>query len=133
VPDNLTPDQRKRCMSSVRTKDTDIEVRVRSALHRHGLRFRKHVQDLPGRPDIVFPRARVAVFVDGDFWHGRDFDNWRDSVSSFWQKKIDINRARDERNCLELESRGWRVLRLWQHDIENDLDACVEHVRVLVA
>src|SRR6476469_9829315 len=93
VADNLTPAQRRRCMSSVRTKDTDIEQAVRSALHRRGLRFRKHVRDLPGRPDIVFSRARVAVFVDGDFWHGYDFDTWRGGLSEFWRNKIETNRS----------------------------------------
>ena len=68
--DNLTCEQRERCMSTVRNRDTDIERAVRSELHKRGYRFRKHVRALPGTPDIVFVRDRVAVFVDGDFWHG---------------------------------------------------------------
>ena len=73
MSDNLTPTQRSYCMSRVKGKDTSIERLVRSELHKRGFRFRKHVKTLPGKPDIVFPKAKVAVFVDGDFWHGYDF------------------------------------------------------------
>jgi DNA mismatch endonuclease (patch repair protein) len=112
-------------MTSVRAKDTDIEQAVRSELHRRGFRFRKHVRDLPGRPDIVFPRARVAVFIDGDFWHGHEFERWRNDVSEFWRKKIEGNAARDARNKTNLEDSGWRVVRVWKHEVKRDLDGCV--------
>jgi DNA mismatch endonuclease, patch repair protein len=133
VPDNLTAEQRRRCMSRVRNKDTDIERAVRSELHRRGLRFRKHVQNLPGRPDIVFPRSRVAVFVDGDFWHGYDFDERRDSLSEFWRLKIESNIARDCRNDEALTQDGWRVIRLWKHEIKRDLVTCVDRVEAVLA
>jgi DNA mismatch endonuclease (patch repair protein) len=71
--DNLSPEARRKCMSSVKNKDTDLEVRLRSGLHRDGFRFTKHVRSLPGSPDLVFSRVRVAVFIDGDFWHGYRF------------------------------------------------------------
>src|SRR5712691_9137944 len=114
MPDNLTPEQRSYCMSRVRNRDTRLEVLVRSELHRRGFRFRKHVKDLPGRPDIVFVREQVAVFVDGDFWHGYGFPRWEHTVSDFWRTKIAINRARDARNFARLRRAGWRVVRLWQ-------------------
>ncbi|MHB0859599.1 MAG: very short patch repair endonuclease [Anaerolineae bacterium] len=128
MPDNLTPEQRRYCMSRVKGKDTGIEQRVRSALHRRGLRFRKHLTDLPGKPDVVFTRAKVAVFVDGDFWHGYDFASWQDKVSDFWKVKIGKSVERDEANNRKLGELGWTVIRIWQHEVKHDLDACVEQV-----
>jgi len=128
MADNLTPEQRRRCMSRVRNSDTDLEQAVRSALHTRGLRFRKHVRDLPGSPDVVFPRQRLAVFIDGDFWHGYRFPQWKDTQSEFWQTKIEMNRARDRRNHAKLRRMGWKVIRIWQHDIGKDLEGCVRRI-----
>lgn len=128
MPDNLTPEQRSYCMSRIKGKDTGLEVRVRSALHRRGLRFRKHVKELPGRPDIVFSKARVAVFVDGDFWHGYRFPSWEDTVSDFWKKKINKNRERDAANHRRLRQMEWTVIRLWQHEVEKNFDACIDRI-----
>ena len=82
-------------MSRIKGKDTGPEVRIRSALHRRGLRglrFRKHGKELPGRPDIIFSKARVAVFVDGDFWHGYRFSSWENKMSDYWKNKISNRR-----------------------------------------
>jgi len=128
MPDNLTPEQRSFCMSRIKGKDTGLEMRVRSALHRRGLRFRKHVKDLPGKPDVVFRKARVAVFVDGDFWHGYRFPSWEDKVSDFWKKKINKNRERDIANHRKLRRMDWTVIRLWQHELEEDFDACIDRI-----
>jgi DNA mismatch endonuclease (patch repair protein) len=105
-------------------KDTLPEVQFRRLLHRAGLRFRKNVKSLSGCPDIVFPRARVAVFCDGDFWHGR---NWtvrkaklrRGANATYWILKIESNIERDLKNQLLLESAGWQVLRFWESEILN--------------
>jgi DNA mismatch endonuclease (patch repair protein) len=132
MPDNLTPEQRSYCMSRIKGKDTGLEVRVRSALHRRGLRFRKHVKDLPGKPDVVFIKARVAVFVDGDFWHGYRFPSWEDKVSDFWKKKINKNRERDAANHRRLRQMEWTVIRLWQHEVEEDFDACIDRILAAV-
>ena len=126
--DNLTKAQRSRCMSRVRTTNTDLEEIVCRALRSRGLRFKKHVRDLPGTPDVVFVGAQVAVFIDGDFWHGYRFPTWRASMSGFWQEKIARNRARDRRNFARLRRTGWRVIRLWQHEIEGDLAPCVDRI-----
>lgn len=115
-------------MSTVRSRDTDIERTVRSALHRRGIRFRTHVRALPGRPDLVFPRQRVAVFIDGDFWHGFRFPVWQDRLPAFWQSKIATNRRRDRRNYQRLRRAGWTVVRIWQHQIERNLDSCVRKI-----
>ena len=132
MPDNLTPEQRSFCMSRVKGKDTGLEMRVRSALHRRGLRFRKHAKDLPGKPDVVFRKARVAVFVDGDFWHGYRFPSWEDKVSDFWKKKINKNRERDAANHRRLRQMEWTVIRLWQHEVEEDFDACIDRILAAV-
>ncbi len=97
-------------------------------LRAKGLRFRCHVRTLPGRPDIVFPRERVAVFVDGDFWHGWRLPVWESKLSSFWRDKLYANRARDQRNFRRLRALGWRVIRLWQHDVLQDLTGCGRRV-----
>ncbi len=128
MTDNLTPSQRSYCMSRVKGKDTGPERTVRSELHRRGLRFRKHVATLPGRPDVVFSRSRVVVFIDGDFWHGYRFATWRDELSDFWKVKIAKNRQRDMRNRLELRRQGWTVIRIWQHQLEHDFESCIDKI-----
>ncbi|MET0118930.1 MAG: very short patch repair endonuclease [Sedimenticola sp.] len=126
--DNLTPEQRSYCMSRVKGKDTNLEKLVRSELHRRGLRFRKHVKELPGKPDVVFPKAKVAVFIDGDFWHGYRFPLWEEDLTDFWKEKIGKTRERDKKNFRKLRNMGWRVIRVWQHELEQNLDQCIERV-----
>jgi len=128
MADNLTREQRSYCMSRIKGKDTGLEMQVRSGLHRKGLRFRKHVKELPGKPDIVFSKARVAVFVDGDFWHGYRFSFWEDKISDFWKKKISKNRERDIRNRRLLREKGWLVIRFWQHEIKGDFESCINRI-----
>ena len=132
MTDNLTPEQRRYCMSRVRGKDTAPERVVRSELHRRGLRFKKHVKQLPGKPDIVFSKRKVAVFVDGDFWHGYRFPAWQETLSAFWSDKIGKTRKRDRRNFGKLRRMGWRVVRIWQHQMERDLDGVTEEIAQLV-
>lgn len=115
-------------MGRVRQRDTAPELALRSALHRRGLRFRKNVKGLPGSPDIVFTRARLAVFVDGNFWHGHDFDAWKDRLQPFWRAKIERNIERDAQNVADLEALGWQVLRVWEKDIKKGLDDVVDTV-----
>ena len=115
-------------MSRVKGKDTGLEIRVRSELHRRGLRFRKHLKYLPGKPDIVFTRARVAVFIDGDFWHGYKFRTWNHRISDFWKTKISKNIERDAENDRQLGELGWTVVRLWQHDLELDFEDSIQRI-----
>ena len=128
MADNLTPQQRSYCMSRIKRKDTGIEKQVRSELHKRGYRFRKHVRDLPGKPDIVFPKAKVVVFLDGDFWHG---NNWNERKIKL-KKKIGCTRERDQRNFGKLRAKGWRVIRLWQHEVKRNLDGCVARITAAV-
>jgi DNA mismatch endonuclease (patch repair protein) len=132
MPDNLTPEQRKRAMSRVKQKNTDLEITMRSALHKRGLRFRNNVEDLPGKPDIVFRTAKVAVFIDGDFWHGYQLSKWEDKISEFWRNKIRNNRARDQKNFRKLRRMGWKVVRIWQHEIKKNPAACVDKIENLI-
>ena len=115
-------------MASVKSKDTNLEVMVRSELKRRGLRFLKHVKSLPGCPDVVFPKQKLAVFIDGDFWHGYRFPTWQRTLPKFWREKIGKNRDRDRRNFAKLCRMGWRVLRIWQHEVERDLHSCTNKV-----
>jgi DNA mismatch endonuclease (patch repair protein) len=128
MPDHLTPEQRFRAMSRVKLKDGPLETLVRSGLHRRGYRFRKHVKGLPGSPDAVFSKERIAIFIDGDFWHGYYLPKWEHKLSTFWREKIGENRKRDERNFRKLRKMGWRVIRIWQHEIKTDLQACLERI-----
>lgn len=126
--DHLTSEQRFRAMSNVRLKDGSLEMIIRSQLHKLGFRFRKHVKDLPGTPDLVFPKECVAVFIDGDFWHGFRFPAWEYKLPPFWRNKIRTNRDRDRRNFRRLRRMGWKVIRIWQHEIKRDIQSCLDRI-----
>ena len=113
---------RSRVMSRIRGKDTGPERVIAEVLAAAGLDAEQQVRDLPGRPDFVLRDARVAIFVDGDFWHGWRFSRWRHKLSEKWEEKIEANRRRDMRNHARLKRAGWTVVRVWQHQIESDLD-----------
>ncbi len=118
-------------------RDTLPELYLRRALWRLGLRYRTHWPKLPGRPDIVFPKATLAIFCDGDFWHGR---NWtklqaalrRRANQSYWIAKIAANKARDERTRRAIRRRGWQVVRLWETDIRKDSDSVARQLRKIL-
>src|SRR5947208_12927148 len=115
MPDVLTPAQRSLNMSRIRGRDTRPELRIRRGLHARGLRFRLHRRDLPGRPDLVLPRLKLAVFVDGCFWHACPEHGVRPQANSgWWADKLDANVARDRRNDLRLRELGWEALHVWE-------------------
>jgi len=128
MADNLTKKQRSYCMSRVKGKDTGLEKTVRSELHKRGLRFRKHTGKLPGKPDIVFVKAKLVIFLDGDFWHGYRFPQWEKTLAKFWRKKIGETRKRDQRNFAKLRRMGWRVIRIWEHNIEKDINGVIRKI-----
>jgi DNA mismatch endonuclease (patch repair protein) len=128
LTDNLTREQRSYCMSQVRNKRTGLEQIVAKALRREGLKFERNHRDLPGSPDFVIARLRTAVFVDGDFWHGYRFPRWADSLKPFWKEKIQRNRTRDRRAHAALRRRGWRVVRLWQHELKDSVEGCLNRI-----
>jgi len=133
--EGFTPSSEKasQALARSRAKDTKCECTLRSALWRKGLRFRKNVATLPGRPDIVFREKHVVVFCDGDFWHGRKWAQRRQKLlnganHTYWVKKIRTNIDRDKRHNRQLRKLGWKVIRLWEKDILADVDAAVNRV-----
>jgi len=133
VADDRSRAQRSETMRRVRGKDTSEERMLRRELHRRGLRYRLHAPDLPGKPDIVFRRARVAVFVDGAFWHGHP-ERCRLPATNreYWARKIERNAARDARVRRELAQMGWRVVRLWDFEVRGSVRRCGARVERVV-
>ena len=130
-----TTPERSAIMSKIRSKDTRPEMLLRRALHARGLRYRLHRRSLPGSPDLVFVSARVAVFVDGDFWHGRDlFEKGKAPRNNrtLWLAKLKGNRARDARDTARLLDAGWTVLRFWASSVEKSTAVCAGLVENIV-
>lgn len=128
MADKLTREQRSALMSRVRTRDTAPELVLRKALWAGGIRgWRLHPKRVPGRPDLVWIGRRIAVFVDGAFWHGHPDHYWGQS-GEFWTAKIERNRMRDRRVNEELAAMGWTVIRLWDFEVERDPEACARRV-----
>lgn len=131
MADNMTPAQRSKTMSRIRSKNTAIEWRIRRMLHSRGYRYRVHPKGIPGKPDLVFPSRKIAVFIDGDFWHGWKFEEWSSKLAPYWRAKIERTQLRDKQNTESLEQLGWTVVRLWEHEVKADPERCVsmiEHV-----
>lgn len=116
MADVLTPEQRRLNMRRVKGKDTGLEMLLRRGLHERGLRYRLHSAAVLGKPDIVFPRYRVAVLAHGCFWHGHDCPLFKRPATrpEFWRNKIERNRIRDAKTIAELTKAGWRVLVVWE-------------------
>ena len=116
MADIVSPDVRSRMMSGIRGKNTKPEIVLRRALHARGLRFRLHRKDLPGKPDIVFPKWHAALLVHGCFWHGHDCGLYKPpgTHTEFWRRKVESNRERDARAEVRLRELGWRVGTVWE-------------------
>jgi len=121
-------------MSAIKSKNTRPEMSLRRALWARSMRYRVNVKTLPGKPDIVFTKAKIAIFCDGDFWHGHNWvirglssiDEELERYSQFWKDKILGNIKRDSVNNEKLKSKGWEVIRFWESDLKNDLPKCVD-------
>ena len=132
MTDILTPEQRSYNMSRVRGRDSAIEKTLRSLLHGKGLRFRKNVKSLPGKPDIVLPKYKTVIFVHGCFWHqhegcrksGRPTSN-----KEFWNTKLDGNIERDKKNIHLLKEAGWKVIVVWECEMKNAEDTVAKVIR----
>jgi DNA mismatch endonuclease (patch repair protein) len=128
--DQFTKEKRSEIMRSVRTRDTAPEIRLRRALWKAGLRYRTRARIERAQPDIAFLGLRVAVFVDGCFWHGCPVHYTKPAENAaFWLAKIEKNRARDARNNQALERLGWKVLRFWECEVEKELDGVVNRIQ----
>jgi len=117
--------QRSRLMSRIRGIDTTPERYICSLLQASGVRFNQHDKTLPGKPDFTFADAKLVVYVDGDFWHGWRFPRWKHRLAPFWRDKIAGNRRRDARNFRASRKYGWKVMRIWEHQIEENSVECV--------
>lgn len=116
MADIVDKETRSRMMSGIRGKNTKPEMIVRRALHKAGYRYRLHVKELPGKPDIVLPKYKTVIFVHGCFWHHHNCKNfkWPKTREDFWRKKIEGNVERDQKAYAQLEAQGWKVIVIWE-------------------
>lgn len=122
-------------MSRVKNKDSDIELLLRKELWKRGLRYRKNVKDILGKPDIALKKYKIAVFCDSEFWHGYDWENRKYDFKTnkeFWYKKIERNIERDKEVTSRLEKEGWLVIRFWGKDIKSNLLDCADKIEKAV-
>jgi DNA mismatch endonuclease (patch repair protein) len=131
--DVLTKEQRRKNMQHIKGKNTSIEIILRKALWQKGYRYRKNYKKLPGSPDIVLTKYKIAIFCDGEFFHGKDWEKLKERLAKgekgeYWISKISRNIARDEEIDKRLNSLGWTVLRFWGKDIKKHTDECVRVV-----
>lgn len=127
--DCLTPEQRHKAMNGNKGRDTKIEIILRKALWHSGIHYRKQYKIFDCHPDIVITKYKIAIFCDGDFWHGKNYKEHKIKHNSeFWDNKIRRNIERDLENTIMLRDNGWTVFRFWETDIKKDLDMCVKMV-----
>ncbi len=131
--DRLTKEQRHKNMSHIRSKNTSIEVLLCKELRKRGYGYRKNYKELPGKPDIVLTKYKIAIFCDGEFFHGKDWASQKERVQQgnnpeYWISKIERNMARDEEINRELIHLGWIVLRFWGNDIRKHMDSCINEI-----
>lgn len=129
-----TPEISKR-MANVSLKGGKSEAALANALWHEGIRYRKNFKELPGSPDIAITKYKIAIFVDGEFWHGHDWENRKEKLKSnkeYWIEKIEENIARDKRNDILLKKEGWIPVHFWEKEVKKDLDGCVNRVIDLI-
>ncbi len=135
MTDRHTKAQRSKNMRAVKNKDSYMELAVRRSLWARGRRFRKHHTGVPGKPDIAFPRYKVAVFLDSEFWHGHDWERRKHDIKSnreFWYPKIERNIARDREVDRLLADLEWTVLRFWEKAVKRDVEVCADAIEAVL-
>lgn len=136
--DVMTPAQRRRNMQHVRSKDTKPEIKLRKLLYHEGFRYQKNWKELPGKPDIVLTKQRICIFIDGEYFHGKDWESGqRERVKNgthadYWLSKIERNMERDRQNDSDLNGLGWTVLRFWSRDVLHHPEECLKVIRETV-
>lgn len=133
--DKLTPEQRKKCMQSNKSKGTKPELVLAKAMWALGLRYRKNSGSIFGKPDFSFKKYKVAVFVDGEFWHGKDWEQRKAEIKGnreFWIAKIERNIRRDMEVTGRLKAEGWTVLRFWSNDVVKNAGCHAEKVKEII-
>lgn len=129
--DVLTPEQRRKNMQHIKSKDTSIEIALRKALWKKGYRYRKNFKGLSGKPDIAITKYKIAIFCDGEFFHGKDWEVKKPKLmnsknSDYWISKIERNMERDHENEQKLLFMGWTVIRFWGKEILKNTDDCIK-------
>jgi DNA mismatch endonuclease Vsr len=130
--DKLTVEQRRKNMQAVRASGSKIETALAKALFAQGLRYRKNDRTVFGKPDLTFKKYKLAVFVDSEFWHGKDWETKKydhKSNQEFWLTKIERNIERDKEVNEKLIEEGWKILRFWGKDITKNLDKCINKIQ----
>lgn len=135
--DNLTAEQRQKNMRHIKSKDTSIEVKLRKELWSRGYRYRKNVSNLPGKPDIVLTKYKIAIFCDSEFFHGKDWEILKPRLeksnnADYWVKKISRNMERDNEINKKLLFMGWTVIRFWGKDILKNIDDCISVIEDVI-
>lgn len=129
IMDRIHPDKRRKIMKAIHSSNTGIEIMLRHELWKRGVRYRIHKRVLGCKPDISIKKYKLAVFVDGDFWHGKDYTDERIHTNKkFWDNKIRRNMERDLEQTILLRDAGWIVLRFWENDIKRDVCGCAAEV-----
>lgn len=123
MADVFTKTKRSEIMSRISAKNTGIERTVFAFLMRNGIYFQQHYSRVRGKPDIAIPSKKIAVFINGDFWHGFHFEKWKNRIpKKYWRGKIESNIARDRQNYRQLRKDGWKVLQIWGHEVIKNPD-----------
>lgn len=135
--DRLTKEQRHRNMSNIKNKNTGIEIKLRKELWKRGYRYRKNYSKLPGKPDIVLVKYKIAIFCDSEFFHGKDWEVLKPQLergknAEFWIKKISRNKERDDEINKQLQYMGWTVIRFWGKDINKNVDECIKVIEEII-
>jgi DNA mismatch endonuclease (patch repair protein) len=130
--DIMSKAKRSALMSKIRGRDTGIERAILAEMKKRNITGFEYQPKIPGKPDFAFPDQMVAIFCDGNFWHGYKFDEWKKDLSIFWKKKIERNIRRDKRIRQKLRREGWRVVRLWGHQINKNPETCVTRIQNVV-
>ena len=134
MTDVLTPEQRKKNMSAIKGKNTKPEMKIRKMLWAEGVRGYRVHYDLPGKPDIVFPKKKIAIFIDGCYWHKcPECFIVPKTNTEFWMNKINGNVERDQKITKELEDLGWTILRFWEHEVRKDAEKVVNELKKKIA
>jgi DNA mismatch endonuclease (patch repair protein) len=135
MADKFSKEVRSKIMSKIRSKDTSIELEGYKLLRKAGLHYRKYPKNIKGQPDAVNKKRKIAVFFDGDFWHGYDYEKSIKTRlnSDYWTNKIEKNMERDARTTQELKENGWKVIRFWEHVILKKPNDCIRTIQLAIS
>lgn len=133
MADVFSKEKRSEIMSSIRSKNTEIEKIAFRFLRKNKIHFQQHYAKVAGKPDIALPSKKRAVFINGDFWHGYRFNFWNKRIpKKYWLKKIEGNILRDKKNYRKLKREGWKVMKIWEHEIKKEPEAACNRMRIFL-